>query len=117
LCSSTLRFGAQTSLEEIILRQAARLDLTSLKREQQPAGVMMIPIPASGLLREVRGLAEAQAVPGIDEITISIPCGERVEAPPRASRYLGFIFAHADTPEAVERALREAHRQLIFEIS
>src|SRR6202022_2255093 len=36
LCSSTLRFGSQTSLEEIILHQAARLDLTSLEREQQP---------------------------------------------------------------------------------
>jgi len=117
LCSSTLRFGAETSLEEIILRQAAGLDLTSLEREQQPAGVMMIPIPASGILREVRGVADAQSVPGIDEVTISIPCGERVEAPPRASRYLGFIFAHANTPEAVEKALREAHRRITFDIS
>jgi biotin carboxylase len=117
LCSSTLRFGTETSLEEIILRQAAGLDLTSLEREQQPAGVMMIPIPASGILTQVRGLAEAQSVPGIDEVTISIPCGERVEAPPRAARYLGFIFAHADTPEEVEIALRQAHSQLQFEIS
>ncbi len=116
LCSSTLRFGSQTSLEEIILRQAVRLDLTSLEREQQPAGVMMIPIPASGRLREVHGLAHAQSVPGIDEITISIPCGEMVEAPPRASRYLGFIFAHAETPTAVEQALRTAHARLAFNI-
>jgi hypothetical protein len=77
----------------------------------------MIPIPASGILKEVHGLADAQSVPGIDEVTISIPCDERVEAPPRASRYLGFIFAHADTPEAVEAALREAHRRLKFDIS
>jgi len=117
LCSSTLRFGAETSLEEIILRQAARLDLTSLEREQQPAGVMMIPIPTSGTLRQVHGLTEAQSVPGIDEVTISIPCGARVEAPPRASRYLGFIFAHADTPEAVENALRVAHSRVSFDIS
>jgi biotin carboxylase len=117
LCSSTLRFGTQTSLEEIILRQSAGLDLTSLEREQQPAGVMMIPIPASGILNQVHGLSDAQSVPGIDEVTISIPCGERVEAPPRASRYLGFIFAHADTPEAVEHALRAAHRRLKFDIA
>jgi biotin carboxylase len=116
LCSSTLRFGAETSLEEIILRQAARLDLTSVEREQQPAGVMMIPIPASGILRDVRGVAEAQLVPGIDEVTISIPCGEMVQAPPRAGRYLGFIFAHADTPQEVEKALRQAHGHLKFEI-
>lgn len=117
LCSGTLRFGNQTSLEEIILRQAAQLDLTSLEREQKPAGVMMIPIPASGRLWQVHGLAEAQRVPGIDEVTISIPCGEVVEAPPRASRYLGFIFAHAETPAAVERALRQAHALLAFDIA
>ena len=115
--SSTLRFGAETALEEIILRHAAGLELSSLDREQQPAGVMMIPIPGTGRLRDVHGLANAQSVAGIDEITISIPCGERVEAPPRAGRYLGFIFAHADTPQAVEAALREAHRRLAFDIS
>jgi biotin carboxylase len=116
LCSSTLRFGDGTSLEEIILRQAAGLDLTSLEREQRPSGVMMIPIPKAGVLRDVRGLEAAQRVQGIDEIDISIPCGERVEPLPRASRYLGFIFAHADTPAAVEEALRRAHSALRFEI-
>jgi hypothetical protein len=77
---------------------------------------MMIPIPASGRLRDVYGRDEAQAVAGIDEVTISIPCGEIVLAPPRANRYLGFIFAHAETPEAVEHALRAAHARLTFDI-
>jgi hypothetical protein len=49
-------------------------------------------------------------------VTISIPCGEMVEAPPRAGRYLGFIFAHGDSPEAVEHALRAAHGRLRFDI-
>ncbi|MGI9147322.1 MAG: ATP-grasp domain-containing protein [Chloroflexota bacterium] len=116
LCSSTLRFGDGISLEEIILRQAAGLDLSSLQREQRPAGVMMIPVPAPGRLRELKGLDQAQAVPGIDEISITIPCGELVEPLPWASRYLGFIFAHADSPSAVEQALRRAHRLLAFDI-
>jgi biotin carboxylase len=116
LCSSTLRFGDGTSLEEIVLRQAAGLELTSLEREQQPAGVMMIPIPAAGALCDVRGLADAQAVAGIDEISISIPRGEQVVPLPRGGRYLGFIFAHADTPANVERALRQAHSLLAFDI-
>jgi biotin carboxylase len=115
-CSSTLRFGDNTSLEEIILRQAAGLDLTSLEREQRPAGVMMIPIPAAGRLQAVRGLDRAQAVPGVDEVTISIPCGEQVVPLPRASRYLGFIFAHGETPAEVEHTLRTAHSQLEFVI-
>jgi biotin carboxylase len=116
LCSSTLRFGDGTSLEEIILRQAAGLDLTSLEREQRPSGVMMIPIPSAGVLRDVHGVEAAQRVPGIDEIDIAIPCGERVEPVPWASRYLGFIFAHGASPEAVEAALRRAHARLRFEI-
>ena len=77
----------------------------------------MIPIPAAGVLREIGGLEQARAVPGITEITISIPCGERVEPLPRASRYLGFIFAHGDTAQEVEHALRRAHERLTFDIA
>jgi biotin carboxylase len=117
LCSSTLRFGGGTSLEEVIVRQALRLDPGSLQREQLPAGVMMIPIPAAGVLRGVHGLEQATAVRGITSVDITIPCGERVEPLPRASRYLGFIFAQADTPAEVERALRRAHGLLAFDIA
>jgi biotin carboxylase len=117
LCSSTLRFGEGVSLEEIILRQAAGLELSSLEREQRPAGVMMIPIPAAGVLRRIDGIDAGRRVAGITDITISTPCGERVEKLPRASRYLGFIYASADTPEGVEHALRAAHRQLRIEIT
>lgn len=117
LCSNALRFGtADVSLEEIILRQAARLEIASLQRERQPAGVMMIPIPRGGILRDVRGLAEAKAVPGVEDVAISIPCGHAVVPLPRGTQYLGFIFSRAETPEAVEAALREAHRLLTFTI-
>src|SRR5439155_12372793 len=67
-CSRSLRFGTETSLEEIILRQAARLDLGCLEREAQPSGVMMIPIPRGGILLGVEGCDEAEAVPGVDEV-------------------------------------------------
>jgi biotin carboxylase len=117
LCSNALRFGtADVSLEEIILRQAVRLEIASLQRERQPAGVMMIPIPRGGILRDVRGLAEAKAVPGVEDVAISIPRGHAVVPLPRGSQYLGFIFSRAETPEAVEAALREAHRRLKFTI-
>jgi hypothetical protein len=115
-CSNVLHFDFDLSLEEIILRRASRLDVPSLKRQRQPAGVMMIPIPRAGRLYGVHGRAEAHAVPGIDQITISIPCGHQLVPLPRATRYLGFIFARAATPEAVEAALREAHRRLTFDI-
>jgi hypothetical protein len=35
---------------------------------------------------------------------------------PEGDRYLGFLFARGPSPEAVEAALREAHRRLTFRI-
>jgi hypothetical protein len=39
-----------------------------------------------------------------------------VAPPPEGGRYLGFLFAHGDTPEVVESALRTAHAQLGIDI-
>jgi len=36
---------------------------------------------------------------------------------PEGNRYLGFIFASGDTPEAVEAALRAAHDEPEFAIT
>jgi biotin carboxylase len=114
LCSRALRFGEGISLEELILRHAIGLEVDSISRERQAAGVMMIPIPQSGVLRAVRGQEEARAVPGIEEVRLTIPLGEAVVPLPEGSRYLGFIFARAETPAEVEAALREAHSRLTF---
>ena len=117
LCSRTLRFGTGLTLEELILRHALGIEIESLERQRQPAGVMMIPIPRGGVLEEVRGLPAAKAVPGIEEVTITIHLGQEVVPLPEGSRYLGFIFARAETPECVEAALRQAHRRLDFAIA
>lgn len=112
LCARTLRFGAGVPLEELIIRHAARLPLPSLERERAAAGVMMLPIPRAGILREVRGQEAARAVPGIEGLTITIPIGGSLVPLPEGDRYLGFMFARADGPAEVEAALREAHRRL-----
>jgi biotin carboxylase len=117
LCSRALRFGEGISLEELILRHAMGLEVDSISREGQAAGVMMIPIPQAGVLREVRGQEAARAVPGIEEIRLTIPVGQQVVPLPEGSRYLGFIFARAETPAEVEAALREAHSRLTFLIT
>jgi len=116
LCSRTLRFGTDASLEELILRQAFGLEIESLRREQRAGGVMMIPIPAAGLLRGVEGVAEAQAVPGVEEIQITARLNYPIVPLPEGDSYLGFIFARGQTPGEVEAALREAHRRLRFAI-
>jgi biotin carboxylase len=117
LCSRTLRFGVGMSLEELILRHAFGIEIESLAREQQPAGVMMIPIRRAGVLREVRGQAEAKSVPGIEEIAITAHLDQDLVPLPEGGSYLGFIFARAETPERVEAVLRKAHRRLEFRIT
>ena len=116
LCARTLRFGTGMSLEELVIRHAIGQQVEELQREQQAAGVMMIPVPKAGILGEVRGKTAAYCVDGIVEVNITIPIGGEVVPLPEGARYLGFIFARAETPEAVESALREAHRQLEFVI-
>jgi len=78
---------------------------------------MMIPIPQSGILRQVKGQAEAMQVAAIEDITLTIPIGQEVVPLPEGSRYRGFIFARDLTPAGVESALREAHRRLTFLIT
>jgi biotin carboxylase len=111
LCSRSLRFGAGVSLEELILRHALSLPLDPV-REQAAAGVMMLPIPAAGTLREVTGADKARHVPGITGLELSIRPGRTVRPLPEGDRYLGFLFARAETPEEVEAALRTAHARL-----
>jgi biotin carboxylase len=116
LCSRTLRFGTNVSLEELILRQAFGLEIESLDRENQAGGVMMIPIPEAGLLKGVEGIADAECVPGVEEIQITAKVNYPIVPLPEGDSYLGFMFARGESPGEVEAALREAHRRLHFAI-
>lgn len=117
LCSQTLRFGPDVSLEELILRQAAGLEIESMNREDKARGVMMIPIPEAGLLKSIKGLEAAEAVPGIESVEITAQLNQPLVPLPEGESYLGFIFAEGQRPTEVEAALREAHRQLEFELA
>jgi biotin carboxylase len=117
LCSRTLRFDAGLSLEEVILHHALGQDVTSCEREQGASGVMMLPIPHRGILRAIHGQEEARRVPGIADLSLTIPLGQEVLPLPEGDRYLGFLFARAATPECVETALRTAYARLTFVIT
>ena len=112
LCSRTLRFGPGLSLEELILQQAVGVDPTAHARESKASGVMMLPIPHRGILHTVHGQEAAKQVPGVEDLTITIPLGQEVIPLPEGDRYLGFLFARHDSPAEVEAALREAYRRL-----
>jgi hypothetical protein len=117
LCSQVLKFAerADQSLEELILRQACGLPFDP-QRGPGAGGVMMIPIPAAGLLRAVSGVPEAERGPLIEKVAITAPLNYPLVPLPEGDSYLGFIFAHGATPAEVEAALRAAHAQLKFEI-
>ncbi len=114
-CSAALRFGADgaTSLEELLLGHALGRVPPVPSRESCASGAMMIPTPAAGVLREVRGVDDARRVPCVTDVMITAHAGQRLVPLPEGSRYLGFIFARGDTPAVVEHAIREAHAALV----
>jgi len=113
LCSRALRFPGGTTLEELVLASALGQDIPAASHEPgRPAGVFMLPVPRPGVLRAVEGRENAAAVPGITGLTLTIPVGQRVLPLPDGDRYLGFIFAEADTRHDVEQALTTARDQL-----
>jgi hypothetical protein len=115
-CSRSLHFEDQVTLEEIIIRQSLDDDYESPVADVQPSGVMMIPVPSAGVLREIRGVGRAEAVTGIDVVHISAHVGQKLVPLPEGSAYPGFLFARAATLDAVEAALRASHAELKFVI-
>ena len=119
LCSKALRFvspGGEVSLEEVLLRHALHEDVTAFTRERRASGVMMIPIPHRGIYKSVEGERDARAVTDIVDLQITAKPDARLVPLPEGKSYLGFIFARATTPLAVEQALRAAHAKLRFQI-
>lgn len=104
-------------LEELILRHAAGEQLGALAMPTPAAGVMMIPIPRDGIYVDVEGLHQARSEPCIEDVIITAKQGQKLVPLPEGASYLGFIFARAESPHAVETALRNSHRQLRFEIA
>ncbi|MHB1052091.1 MAG: ATP-grasp domain-containing protein [Thiobacillus sp.] len=111
MLSATLGMGSA----EIVLRHAVGLPLPT-QTNADAAGVMMIPIPVKGILRDVDGVSAALEVPQITGIEITAQPGQLMAPPPEGAAYLGFIFSRAATPAAAEAALRAAHAALRIRI-
>ena len=115
LCGRILEATLGVGSAEIVLRHALSLPL-NLQTSDTAAGVMMIPIPASGVLQAVNGVEAARATHGITGIEITAAIGQLIAPPPEGASYLGFIFSRGDTPADAEAALRAAHAKLSIHI-
>src|SRR5712671_432398 len=107
LCGRALRFGVGVTLEELLLLHALGR-APALPRERAASGVLMLPIRRGGVLREVRGIDRARAVPGITDVVVTAHADEELVPLPEGASYLGFAFARGETPAEVESSLRLA---------
>src|ERR1700692_4455724 len=129
LCARALRFvenenhaienenaheQANMGLEELLLFHSLDLPVNTWTRERMASGVMMIPVPGSGILERVQGEEAARETSGITELLITARLHDYIEAWPEGASYLGFLFAAAKTPGEVEQTLRAAYAKLRF---
>lgn len=122
LCARALKFQLDgerktIGLEELLLRHALNLPGRDAPRETAASGVLMIPVPKSGILEKVEGAEDARRVPGLTELEITARWHDYIAAWPEGSSYLGFLFARGESPAEVENALREGHARLTFSLS
>jgi ATP-grasp domain len=109
LCAKVLRFLGDQSLEELILRHAAGEDVSNARLVDGAHAVMMIPIPQAGIYIGVSGVT--------DDVVITAKQGQAMIPLPEGASYLGFIFAHADSPDRAVESLRNSHARLKFDFS
>lgn len=115
LCSKVLAFERGMPLEEVIVRHALGEDVSDVRPRADAAGVMMVPVPRAGIYRNVRGVAEAEAI--ANEVLITAKKGQRLLPLPEGNTYMGFLFAYGQAASEVEDRLRRSHKALQFEIA
>ncbi|MDH3859813.1 MAG: ATP-grasp domain-containing protein, partial [Gammaproteobacteria bacterium] len=112
-CGQLVEFSLQQKLEELIIMGMCGIAPRANKAVES-AGVLMIPINDSGILKRVEGLTQAQQIDYIRDIEIHINPGYELIPLPEGSSYLGFIFAQAPDFEQTYTALKNAHAELRF---
>ena len=112
-CGQLIEFSLQQKLEQLVILGMSG-HLPEIIDEAVAAGVLMIPITNSGLLKRVEGLTDAMQVKYIKDIEIHIREGYELVPLPEGSSYLGFIFAQAPSYKETFHALKSAYQKLQF---
>jgi biotin carboxylase len=112
-CGQLIEFSLRQKLEELVIQgMCGQLPDTPVSFEA--AGVLMIPVTASGILARVEGMTAALQVKYIKDIEIHIREGYELIPLPEGSSYLGFIFAQAPDYRQTYQALKTAYQKLTF---
>lgn len=112
-CGQLIEFSLGLKLEELVINGMCGI-LPNPGNEAESAGVLMIPITASGILKRVEGLTEAMQTEYVRDIEIHINPGYELIPLPEGASYLGFIFAQAPEFEQTYAALKQAYSKLRF---
>ena len=112
-CGKVVEFLTGASLEIWVLANAVRRPIRA-KRAHGAFGVMMIPVPEAGVLRRVEGISNARKVNGVVSVEVDVREGQKLIPWPEGGPYPGFIFSRGTDAGEAERALRAAHKELVF---
>ncbi len=122
LCARVLQFRDGTagniSLEDLLVRHAVGRMPAELEAARGSWGDDEIADPSGGAFSAaVSGVEAGAGNAGIEDAVITAIAGQRLLPPPEGGSYLGFLFAGGSDADSVERALREAHAKLNFDIA
>ncbi len=112
-CGQLIEFSMRQKLEELVIQGMCGIT-TSADAKAESAGVLMIPITDSGILKRVEGLTDALQTEHVRDIEIHINPGYELIPLPEGASYLGFIFAQAPEYEKTLAALKSAYSKLRF---
>jgi biotin carboxylase/GNAT superfamily N-acetyltransferase len=116
-CSRVFRYTFNEDIHPVVLKCALgeAFDLP----KQGPhcaAGALMLPIPAAGTLKVVRGVDQVQRMKGVRDVIITAQPGQTIVPFPEQSCYVGFVTASGTTTEDVERTLQLAKESIVLEL-
>jgi biotin carboxylase len=115
-CSRVVEVASGRRLERLVLEAALGRRIADARR-RRAAGVLMVPPPHPGRFLGLRGVAEAEAVPGVVGVEVTARPGQWVAPAPDAEGYLAFVFSQGLRPADAEAALRRAWAALRVELA
>ncbi len=112
-CGQLIEFSLLQKLEELVIRGMCGIPPPAAE-QRDAAGVLMIPITDTGILKRVEGLTGAMQTRYVKDVEIHINPGYQLVPLPEGASYLGFIFAQGPDFDQTYTALKEAYAKLRF---